>query len=192
MKYILPFCLMIICLFGSSCKDNERERALAEKEAALDLRATELAQQETALQQREAALQQQIQQTDSARKDTSAKIEPGLTGTWAVRMTCTQTTCPGSSVGDTKTEQWTIAYQGTQIVARAMVGKDLVRRYTGLYTGNTIELVELREGTATGPPTKMIVLLRIVDEQTLEGHREIIREGDCTVIYSVQMTKQQA
>ena len=105
-------------------------------------------------------------------------------------MVCTETTCPGSAVGDSKTETWDIQYINNKVIAKAQSGEQLVRVYTGIYTGNTLELVENNESTGTQPATKMVVQLRIVNPRSMEGQREIIREGNCKILYSLQLTKQ--
>jgi hypothetical protein len=71
------------------------------------------------------------------------------------------------------------------------VGRELQRVYSGLYTGNTLELVEDRAVANGQPATRMIVRLRMVSNRTLEGQREIVREGECKIIYALQMEKQQ-
>ncbi|HVK96300.1 MAG TPA: hypothetical protein VM368_00715, partial [Flavisolibacter sp.] len=115
---------------------------------------------------------------------------PVLVGRWTAQMVCTETTCPGSAVGDSKTETWDIQYINNKVIAKAQSGEQLVRVYTGIYTGNTLELVENNESTGTQPATKMVVQLRIVNPRSMEGQREIIREGNCKILYSLQLTKQ--
>jgi hypothetical protein len=57
-------------------------------------------------------------------------------------MTCTETTCPGSAIGDTKTETWDISYQNNVLLAKANVGDKLTRVYTGTYDGTNLVLIE--------------------------------------------------
>jgi polysaccharide deacetylase 2 family uncharacterized protein YibQ len=121
--------------------------------------------------------------------DTAHIVNSALTGNWLVKMSCTETTCPGSAVGDTKSEQWQISYQMNALIAKAMSNGQLVRIYKGFYTGNTIELIEDRNNTSSGPVVKMVVRLQLVDETHLEGRREIIRD-DCKVVYDLQLEKQ--
>ncbi len=133
------------------------------------------------------------QQIDSTRHtDSTAVYNAALTGTWEVQMTCSETSCPGSAVGDTKNETWEIAYQENNVIARAMVNNELVRVYSGIFTGNTLELVEARQAAPTQPPTRMVVRLRLANENSMEGQREIERIGECKIIYQVSMTKKTA
>jgi hypothetical protein len=105
-------------------------------------------------------------------------------------MTCTETSCAGSAVGDTKNETWEISYQENNVIARAMVNTELTRVYSGFFTGNTLELVASPEGTAVNQPaTRMVVRLRLSDNNKMEGQREIERTGQCKIIYEVSMNK---
>jgi hypothetical protein len=99
-------------------------------------------------------------------------------------MTCTETTCAGSAVGDTKTEEWELSYEGNTLIAKAHTNEQLIRTYKGFYTGNTIELVESRDSTEAN--VKMVVRLRLADETHMEGQREITRK-DCKIIYDIKL-----
>ena len=180
--------LLTTVAFLSSCHDS-RVQNMEKRENELNLREQELLRKEKALELREADLVKREQKTDSLMSDSTA-VPPVVAGTWTTKMTCTETTCTGSAVGDIKTEQWNVILEGNSIIARAIAGEQLVRVYTGSYTGNTIELVEDRESTSTQPATKMIVRLRLTNGTTMEGQREIVRENDCKIIYAVQMNKQ--
>jgi hypothetical protein len=104
-------------------------------------------------------------------------------------MTCTETTCAGSAVGDTKTEQWHISFETNAVIVKAMAGENLVRVYTGTFADKTIELKESSDSSFARPETKMLVRLRVIDESNMEGQREIVR-NDCKVIYALQLGKQ--
>ena len=127
---------------------------------------------------------------DSIPVDSSKIVNPVLAGHWVVKMTCTETTCTGSAIGDTRTEQWEIAYQAENIIARAMMNGNLVRAYTGSYNGSMLELTEAREQNTADPVSKMTVRLRLVDDNTMDGTREIIRENNCKVVFAMEMKKQ--
>jgi hypothetical protein len=142
------------------------------------------------LQKREAKLDSSRKKDSSSVQDTLHLINPALAGAWAVKMTCTETTCTGSAVGDVKNEQWDISYQGNTIIAKAMAGNQLARVYTGFYSGATVELTEDRISAPLQPAAKMVVRLRIVDEENMEGQREIVRDKECKVIFALQMKKQ--
>lgn len=192
MKRIIFLCLFFfVVLLG--CGINSREHALQQKEELLRQKEEALILRESDLQKREEELALRLKELDtpldSTHTDTTARIDPNLLGGWNVEMTCTQTTCPGSAVGDTKNERWQISWDSTHIVSKAIVGDNVTRVYRGLYTGNTLELVEGMESTTAEPATKMVVRLTMTDSTTMEGQREIIREGDCRILYNVKMNK---
>ena len=49
--------------------------------------------------------------------------------------------------------------------------------------------MESRESNTSEPASKMVVRLRVVNEKTMEGQREIIRDNNCKVVYAMQMEK---
>lgn len=181
--------LLLVLLLGTSgCDLRKREEALQQKEAALNAREQQLSLREKTLQVKEDELLKREQQLDSTLKtDSTHLVNPALIGRWDVRMVCTETTCPGSAVGDTKTEVWDFSYEGNTIVVKAVVSEKLVRVYTGTYNGNTIELVE--EITTGATSSKMVIRLRIIDPAHMEGQREIVRENECRVLYALQLQK---
>lgn len=188
MKRMILICLAIL-LIVTGCDIEQREKEVERRTQELRQKEEELQARETALSMKEEELARVAKAFDSTRQDSSFIYDPRLIGVWSVRMTCTETTCPGSAVGDTKTEQWEISYQGDSIQAKAMTGGQLLRVYSGIYTGNTLELVEERPAGPGAPATKMIVRLRMTGERTMEGQRDIIRDGDCKIIYALSLAK---
>jgi hypothetical protein len=189
MKWV--FILLIMVLATSGCDYRKRESDLQKKEAALYQKEQELLLREKALMMRENDLLTKEQHLDSASKaDSTHLINQKVVGSWSVKMTCTETTCTGSAIGDTKTEQWNISYQANNLIAKAMDNGKLIRVYTGFYTGNTVELIDDRQSTVSQPAAKMVVRLHMVNEITMEGQREITRDNDCKVIYALHMEKQ--
>lgn len=183
--------LLPLFLLFSGCNLREREEALRLRETALNEREQQLMLREETLQVKEAALNQRTVNVDSTRlQDTTHVVNPALAGNWQVKMTCTETTCPGSAVGDTKTEQWNFAYQDNRLVVKAVAGEQLARVYTGYSTASGIELAEENAGAGNQPAAKMMVRLHRVDDTRLEGQREIIRENDCRIVYALQLQKQ--
>lgn len=190
MKWFALF-LFSFLFFCSGCDLRKREEELQKREAALNQKEQEIFLKEKTLQLKEQELVKREQKIDTIQKEDSTHLYNALLiGVWQVKMTCTETTCAGSAVGDTKTEQWTISYQGNTIIAKAMDGEKLVRVYTGFYTGNTVELVEDREGISLQPDIKMVVRLQLVNETTMDGQRDIVRQDDCKVVYALQLKKQ--
>jgi len=188
-KGLALLCLPLFFLL-QGCISDKREKELEKRAAELKQWEDALLLRENDLNAREENLRTRTSTMDTTGGDSAFIYNQGLIGGWAVQMTCTETTCAGSAVGDTKTEQWDIAYQDNHVIAKAMVGKELVRVYRGMYSGNTLELVEDRGAAAGQHPTRMVVRLRMVSDRTLEGQREIVREGECKIIYALQMQKQ--
>jgi len=126
----------------------------------------------------------------SITKDTLGSLLPGLPGEYHVTMRCTETTCPGSAVGDTKTEQWQFTIENNQIIIRAMSNKKLVRVYKGGYAGNTMELFAQTDTVTSLQAGNMIVRLQETRENRLRGMREITRQDNCRIIYDLDLEKQ--
>ena len=188
MRWLFGLLFLIPFLF-SGCGIRERETSVEKKETELAQKEQELDAKEKELQLKEAELIKRTQWLDSTEQDTAAMFNPQLLGQWNARMTCTETTCSGSAVGDTKTEAWELTYQNEHIIARAMSGENMVRVYTGTYKNNLLELTENVELSPSTPATKILVRLSPVNETTLEGQIEIIRTGDCKITYALQLTK---
>lgn len=195
MKWV-AFISVIVLLFASGCKDQEREKELRELQTALTQKEQELNEKQNLLQLKEQELLQREKKADSARladtallQDSTLLHQPAITGLWSVKMTCTEATCAGSAIGDTKNEQWLIAYEGNHVIAKAMAGDKLVRGYSGFINEGAIELKANSDSTSAQPAARMHVTLRVVDSTSMQGEREIVR-NDCRVIYSLQLAKQ--
>lgn len=192
-----------VLLSASACNSRVREKELEKKIAELDEREQELLLKERTLDLREQELDKRSVRIDSLVASDTALIKVGtesstdsllinraIIGNWLVNMICTHTTCPGSAIGDTKTENWELSYQGNHVVAKAIDHGRLVRVYSGLLNGNRMELIEHRDTSALLYDTRMVVRLNILDAKSIEGQREIIREDECRIVYTVQMNKQ--
>ncbi|PIQ20508.1 MAG: hypothetical protein COW65_14525 [Cytophagales bacterium CG18_big_fil_WC_8_21_14_2_50_42_9] len=188
MKWIFGLLFLLSVLF-SGCGLRERETSVQKKETELAQKEQELNAKEKELRLKEEELIKRAQWLDSTAQDTTVMFNPQLLGQWNARMTCTETTCSGSAVGDTKTETWELTFQNDHIIARAMTGENMVRVYTGTYKNNLLELTENVELSPSTPATKILVRLTLVNENTLDGLREIIRTGDCKITYALQLTK---
>jgi hypothetical protein len=104
-------------------------------------------------------------------------------------MTCVETTCAESAVGDIKTEEWIISYEANHVIGRVMVDGKLVRVYTGSFNGNSLELSLETQDASSQAATRMLVRLTIQNPRLMEGQREIVR-NNCKVVYTVRMEKQ--
>ncbi|HEU4904345.1 MAG TPA: hypothetical protein VFT06_16175 [Flavisolibacter sp.] len=188
MKSITLF-LLVLFSFSSGCDLRQREDELQKREAALNQKEQELLLREKTLQQKETDLAKREQFFDSTSKDTARLVNTALTGEWDVQMSCTETTCAGSAVGDTKNERWDISYTANTLVAKAKTNDQLARVYTGFYTGSNVELTNNGLPSDTLAKTKMTVRLQTIDDTHMEGQREIVRNNDCRIVYAVKMQK---
>ena len=112
-----------------------------------------------------------------------------LVGSWLVTMNCIETTCSGSAVGDTKTEQWDVTYQDNTVLAKAMSGQALVRIYTGRSAANSLQLTAQSDEPSPQHAAKMNVTLALTRNNEMEGEREIIRADNCKIVYHLQLKK---
>lgn len=183
--FFLPLLFLFIL---SGCGIREREKAVQNKEQELARKEQELVTREEALRLKEEALTKKQQQIDSTQQD-SAFYNASITGLWNVRMVCIETNCPGSAIGDTKSETWDISYQNNKVIAKAMTDNTVVRTYVGDYSNNLLELRENIEVSPNTPATEIVVRLTLLNNNSLEGQRQIIRSGDCRIVYSVQLNK---
>ena len=192
MKWIILYCCVLLLVLPG-CSMREREKELEKKTIVLNQKEQELLLKEKSLQLKEEELSKKEKALDSTltrqKKDSISFMNPLLAGIWTVKMNCTETTCAGSAVGDVKTEEWEISYQGNSIIAKAMAGKNLVRIYTGSSSGNTMELAAQLEDSASRKLTTMKVRITATRDNEMEGQREIIREDDCKIVYALELKR---
>ncbi len=180
MKRILAFWGIIVLL--GSCGWSEREKALQEKEAQLNQMQQVLLLQEQELRQKEQLLQEREHRLDSTRREIDSVVihGPSVAGNWQIKMQCVETNCPGSAIGDVKTEQWEFSTEGNNIIVKVFTGKKLIRIYNGNYTQSGMRLIDKN----TVNNTAMEVTLRMLNEKKMDGIREII-PPNCKTIYSI-------
>lgn len=184
----LIFYLSIVVFVFSGCDIRQREAALEKRTAEITEREQHLLLRAESLYAREQVIIEKEKQLDSTLSGTRAVYNPALEGRWSVRMVCTETTCTGSAVGDTKNEVWVFSYDDNRIVAKATASDQLVRIYSGGYNNNILEMASDVEATAGAPATKMLLRLDMTDSTTMKGQREIVRP-DCRIIYSLNLDK---
>lgn len=190
-------CFLLIILSSPGCGVKEREDALDKKETELLQKEQELILREKTLAIKEDDLLKREQKLDTALVDTAFIVDTTfisdakLVGLWSAKMICTETTCAGSAVGDTKSETWDFSYQNSHLIVKAIADEKLVRIYTGGLTKNGIELTEDVGNRSTAPISKFLVRLNLVNESSMQGKREIIRNDDCKIVFDLQLTKQQ-
>lgn len=187
-RFIFYFTLVIF--FSTGCGLRQRETVLQQKEAAFAEKEKQLQYREKSLELKEQELLLLKQQLDSSQANPHLVYNDSIVGTWNVKMTCTETTCPGSAIGDSKTETWVFTYQDKNILVKAMAGDKLVRIYTGSYDGKLVQLTEDVAHAGAAPGTRILVKLNLGDNNTMQGQRDIIRDNDCKILYKLQLNKQ--
>ena len=191
MKFCWFLSAAFLLLILNSCNADRKEKELKQKQEMLSQKEQELILKEKTLQLKEEELLIREARLDSTlQKDTAVVIDSALLGKWSVKMVCTETSCSGSAVGDTKTELWEITMEGKTFIAKAMSGDQLIRVYSGLFTGNTLELIAQTEKSSEQPAAKIVTRLHKANESRLEGSREIVRENECKTTYTMEMQKQ--
>jgi hypothetical protein len=187
MKWIL---LMGI-VFISSCGLRQREMELNKKMQELNVKEQELALKEQSLSIKEEQLNEKEKSLDSTKNVVNDSLfleHQKLPGTWMVEMLCTETSCPGSAVGDVKNEQWDFKFQNNMVIASAMSNNQLVRVYTGDFLGNTLKLGVQQDSTDAS--AKIVVRLQKTKDKEMTGDREITQANGCRILYSLRLKKQ--
>jgi hypothetical protein len=175
----LAFTLLLIC-----CGENgRRKKELEKKEQQLKVWEQQLSLREQALIKKE-----YIIDSLNSYSDTAGVFDPKLVGDWKMTMVCTETTCEGSAIGDTKTEHWNISYQNNRVVARVIANKQLIRHYSGFFKENTLELTA---DQAPESEAQMRVVLNPNPAITnlMEGQRVINQGGKCKIVYQLKAEK---
>lgn len=185
-KILLGLLLLFMVLSG--CGIRQREVELDNKAAELAKKEQELLLKEKTLQIKETELSERELSLDSTMSDTSS-FNPQISGNWNAKMTCTEATCPGSAVGDTKTEVWQFSYLNQNLVVKAFANNNLVRVYTGGFKDGNIILNETVGATEQSPATQFKVRLTLNNNGALDGSREIERSGECKIVYSLVLTR---
>jgi hypothetical protein len=183
--------LLVGIVFISGCGLRQREMELNRKMQELNVKEQELALKEQSLSIKEEQLNEKEKSLDSTKNvvDDSLMIEhQKLAGTWMVEMLCTETTCPGSAVGDVKNEQWDFKLQNNMVIASAMSNNQLVRVYIGDFLGKTLKLAVQQDSTAAS--AKIVVRLQQTKDKEMMGDREITQANGCRILYSLRLKKQ--
>ena len=184
---------LIFIVVLSGCNLRQREIELDKKLAEVNQREQMLTLKEQSLELREQQVNEKEKKLDSTTNrngnDSLLLLHPQLPGIWNVKMQCTETTCPGSAVGDTKNEQWQFQLQDNGVIVSAKSNNELVRVYTGVYRNNVLQLSVQTDSTL--PKTaRILVRLQQIQDKEMGGEREIIQPDGCRILYALQLKKQ--
>lgn len=182
---VIIFSLLTIL---SSCGLREREEKLEAKEAELLKREQEMTLREQQLLLLRDSLNLKLQLVDSTKRtwDSVGIYNEALIGEWNVKMSCTETSCEGSAIGDTKIEHWTIEYENNKVVANAFSKKKLLRIYDGIYSNNVLKLTERQN--ASGTEISVDLTPDAKDVNKMKGTRRIV-QPTCRILYSLEVDR---
>lgn len=190
---ILFFLCSVVLL--SSCGIQEQRQKLLQKEQALREKEQGLTLKEQELNTREQALNERQKKMDSVltMPDTLITKYPNLIGNWTVKMVCTETSCSGSALGDTKVEEWSLSFSNNQVVVKAMNNKkQLTRVYTGYIAidGTIVLMAKIPESDSNALLASQInVNLTQGKMGMMTGQREILHPENCRILYSLNLKK---
>jgi len=176
--------LILLAFFIQGCGLNEREKSLQKKQVELSQKEQQLLIWEQRLKIREQELNNAKQYLDSAKQQIDTTYNPLLIGSWTVKMTCTETTCDGSAIGDTKTERWEIADNGKNIIVKAYSGIVLIRVYTGSYKNKVVRITDEKPNSGV----LISATLNYISDTRMDGLREI-NQKDCKIVYGLVMER---
>lgn len=191
MKICYSIILFILITGFSGCGFAERERKIKEQETGLAQREQALLIKEQDLIQKEAALHALAQALDSNKKawDTVGVYDEAIVGEWNVTMTCVETSCDGSAIGDKKVEKWVFSYENMSLKVSAYSGKNFTRTYIGWYKNNILSLrvPDNPEGTSI-----TVQLRPATDKQNKFIGRREIQQPNCKIVYELDASRKAA
>ncbi len=178
--------LFILIVFIQSCGLNEREKNIKKLQLEIAQKEQSLLAWEQRLKLKEQDLDHAKQSLDSAKMqtDSGSLYNPAINGKWIVKMSCIETSCEGSALGDTKTEQWDISYNQNTVIVKAYSGPVLIRVYTGKYKDNQLKIVDERPNI----DVSFKAALNFISAAKMDGTREIIQK-DCKIVYALTAEK---
>lgn len=184
-QLLLSTLLLIPLLMNSGCGFEERKRALDAREAALQEREQDLLLKQKQLTQLEDSMKLNLARQDSATsvlKNLGLPLPDSLQGVWNISMICTQTSCTGFAVGDSRKENWTFSGgDSTGVYIKAMQGEKLIRIYSGIYDGGGFILSTLSGSDSI--TTVMNVKLSVENGNKLSGTRVINQADGCSATF---------
>ena len=188
MKWIFLLSGIIIL---SSCNLQQKEMELSKKLDELNQREQELALKEQKLAIKELQLSEQQKILDSTTNivnDSLLRENKKIQGLWRAEMKCIETNCPGSAVGDIKTEEWDIQFEQNEVIAKARSNHRVVKIYSGFFAGGLLKLSAEQDSTEVN--AKIDVRLDKTADNEMTGEREVTQATGCQILYSLRLKKE--
>lgn len=191
MKLTVP--IFVVMLLFTGCDFQQREQEIRLKSEQLNERERIIIQKEQALDIREQQLTGREQRLDSTFRrisyDSLMANHADLLGVWTTKMQCTETSCRGSAVGDTKNELWEFKFQDQFVVVTATANNQIERIYTGTFDGDLLNLNVTLDSTDK-TSAQIVARLKPNNKGEMQGEREIRQTNGCRILYSLQLKKQ--
>lgn len=181
--------LLVFLLILAACGPSAEQTEMKTRTAQLQQKQDSLLEKEKLLTMKEQELAVREMRLDSLLKkmDTTGVYEPRLTGKWKIKMTCIETSCTGSAVGDTRTEQWELKYQEYNVMAYALKDGKVTRTYSGVFQNALLKLGVQKEHETEAD---MNVELSFTTDTKMEGRREIVQPDGCKIVYTLEADKE--
>lgn len=174
-----------LSFFLFSCS-NQEEQQLKERSAALEKLGDSLAIQARELDLKAQELEKREKMLDSTSTNVPEGImNPNLTGKWQVKMTCVETNCSGSAIGDVRNDQWNIAYRNDLFIVEGITNGAVNTLYTGIYNGQEMQL----NSGQTAAGTVISIVLTPGEAGSMVGRREVTQAGGCKIFYKLNLSK---
>ena len=100
-------------------------------------------------------------------------------------MTCVETSCSGSAIGDVRNEQWNISYRNDLFIVEGMANGSVNTLYTGLYNGKELQL----NSGESSVGTIISIVLEPGEQGSMSGKREVTQSGGCKIVYKLNLNK---
>ena len=189
-KLKLLYMVFLLTSILLSCRQDDQNSGFSAREREIVKEERRLTAWEDKLKLREKLLLTREKRTDSLRAliDTIGVYNQNLIGNWKVTMNCTESSCEGYVIGDSKTERWEISYQGKYVLVKAYSGKKYIRAYAG---SNNNNVIVLQVQPTPGIQTSMEVTLTFnPDKNTvMTGQRIITKVENCTTTFALTAEK---
>ena len=184
--------LVFLVVIFSGCNFQQREAELQKRSDELTQKEQQLILREKALQLKEDSIKLLLARGDSTSFADSIAILPAkLTGEWSAKMVCTQTSCPGSAIGDVQTDNWQFSTQDSSLIIKSVSRGQINRVYTGnYYRGNTIRVTVSSDNPQSGSSSRLIEITEIRDTK-MKGTRTVTQPDGCQIVYSLELDKKQ-
>jgi hypothetical protein len=183
-RILIPIFFLVIFLQG--CGLNEREKNLKKQQQETARKEQQLLAWEQRLKLKEQELDGIRLSLDSAKRQIGSITagNPAIIGKWTVKMSCIETSCEGSALGDTKTEQWIMSYKDNNVIVNAYSGLVLIRVYIGSYNNNVLKIADEKPNSGA----LISATLNLINEERMDGSREI-KQKDCRIVYALSARK---